>query len=85
MDIVFRPQHVRIDFDRAGRGPNPASQVLLRALVERAVFGQYSLIEFRLETDGARITATVPSVFLPKGSGDVVDGSARQMLCFEAK
>ena len=69
MDIVFRPQHVRIDFDRAGRGPNPtASQgVAARALVKRARFlGSYSLIEFRLETDGARISATVPSVFLPK-------------------
>ena len=69
VDIVFRPQHVRIDFDRAGRGPNPtASQgVAARALVERARFlGSYSLIEFRLETDGARIIATVPSVFLPK-------------------
>lgn len=69
VDIVFRPQHVRIDFDRAGRGPNPtASQgVAARALVERARFlGSYSLIEFCLETDGTRILATVPSVFLPK-------------------
>jgi dCTP deaminase len=23
---VFRPQHVKIDFDRGGRGPNPTSQ-----------------------------------------------------------
>ncbi len=69
VDIVFRPQHVRIDFDRAGRGPNPtASQgVAARAQVERARFlGGYSLIEFRLETNGEMVLATVPSVFLPK-------------------
>ena len=23
VDIIFRPQHVKIDFDRGGRGPNP--------------------------------------------------------------
>jgi iron(III) transport system ATP-binding protein len=89
VDIVFRPQHVRIDFDRAGRGPNPtASQgVAARAHVERARFlGSYSLIEFRLETDGARITATVPSVFLPK-SGQAMWLTVPRDRCFvfEAK
>ncbi|TDL84223.1 ABC transporter ATP-binding protein [Palleronia sediminis] len=68
VDIVIRPQHLRIDFDRAGRGPNPTPQdgTPARAVVERARFiGRESLVEFRLEA-GPCLTATVPSVFLPK-------------------
>lgn len=68
VDIVFRPQHVRIDFDRAGRGPNPtdAEGMPARAHVIRARFmGKESLIEFRMET-GEVVSATVPQVFLPK-------------------
>ncbi len=40
IDIVFRPQHVRIDFDRKGRGPLPtASQgVAAKGIVKRARF-----------------------------------------------
>jgi iron(III) transport system ATP-binding protein len=69
VDIVIRPQHLKIDFDRAGRGPLPTPQdgTPARAVVERARFmGSDSLIEFRMEFDGSRLTASVPSVFLPK-------------------
>jgi len=69
VDIVFRPQHVRIDFDRAGRGPSPSDRdgTAARAIVRRARFmGRESLVEFRMERDGAEIKATVPSVFLPQ-------------------
>ena len=69
VDIVIRPQHVRIDFDRAGRGPLPTSidGTPARAVVQRARFiGKESLVEFRLDFDGSMISATVPSVFLPK-------------------
>ena len=69
VDIVIRPQHLKIDFDRAGRGPAPTAQdgTAARAVVERARFlGRESLVEFRLEEGGACLTATVPAVFLPK-------------------
>ena len=52
IDIVFRPQHVRIDFDRKGQGPLPtASQgVAARGIVKRARFiGNESLIEFEMD------------------------------------
>lgn len=65
--IVFRPQHVRIDFDRGGRGPNPTSNegVAARAEVVRARFiGRESLVEFRLDS-GQILKASVASVFLP--------------------
>ncbi len=68
VDIVIRPQHVKIDFDRNGRGPHasPQTGVPARAIVERARFlGKESLVEFRLEYDGSTMTAAVPAVFLP--------------------
>ena len=69
VEIVFRPQHVKIDFDRGGRGPNPTPQdgVAARGIVERARFmGHESLVEFRMDFDGRVLKATVPNVFLPK-------------------
>ena len=69
VDIVFRPQHVRIDFDRAGIGPGPtaAEGTAARAEVVRARFmGNESLVEFCLDHDGSMMKATVPNVFLPQ-------------------
>jgi iron(III) transport system ATP-binding protein len=68
VDIIIRPQHIRIDFDRAGRGPSPTDAMgqAARAKVYRARFlGQISVIDFKLE-DETFLTASVPSVFLPK-------------------
>jgi len=69
VEIVFRPQHVSIDFDRGGKGPNPTvmAGTPARGKVERARFmGSESLIEFRMDHNGEVLTATVPNVFLPK-------------------
>lgn len=68
VDIVFRPQHLSIDFDRAGKGPAPTAKlgVAARASVMRARFmGHESLVEFRMDHDGSILKATVPNVFLP--------------------
>lgn len=69
VDIVIRPQHLKIDFDRKGRGPNPTPQdgTPARGVVERARFmGASSLVEFRMDFDGSILRAIVPSVFLPQ-------------------
>ena len=69
VDIVIRPQHLKIDFDRGGRGPNPTPQdgQAARGRVERARYlGRESLVEFRMDFDGSVLTASVPGVFLPK-------------------
>ena len=69
VEIVIRPQHIKIDFDRHGNGPNPTSQdgTPARGIVERARFiGSESLVEFRMDHDGSLLKATVPNVFLPK-------------------
>ncbi|MCV2863728.1 ABC transporter ATP-binding protein [Albidovulum sediminicola] len=69
VEIVIRPQHLKIDFDRAGKGPLPTAVdgTPARAEVARARFmGRESLVEFRLCHDGRILKATVPAVFLPK-------------------
>ncbi len=69
VEIVIRPQHLKIDFDRAGRGPNPTSQdgSPARGVVTRARYlGRDSLVDFRMDFDGSTLTADVPGVFLPK-------------------
>jgi iron(III) transport system ATP-binding protein len=84
VDIVFRPQHVKIDFDRNGRGPNPTPQdgTPARGTVSRARFmGHESLVEFRMDFDGSIIKATVPAVFLPK-PGTPLWLSIRRDRCF---
>ncbi len=68
VQILIRPQHLKIDFDRNGKGPDPTPEdgVPARGLVERARFvGNESLVELRMNTDGAMLKATVPGVFLP--------------------
>ena len=69
VEIVIRPQHLRIDFDRSGQGPNPTPEdgAPARGTVVRARFmGNESLVEFRMDHDGSVLKASVPSVFLPK-------------------
>ena len=84
VEIVFRPQHVGIDFDRAGQGPRPTAErgVAARGVVERARFmGKESLVEFRMDHDNSMLKATVPNVFLPK-PGTPLWLSIRRDRCF---
>ncbi|MEM9319282.1 MAG: ABC transporter ATP-binding protein [Pseudomonadota bacterium] len=84
VDIVFRPQHVKIDFDRNGRGPDPTPQdgVPARGVVVRSRFmGHESLVEFRMDFHGELLKATVPAVFLPK-KGTALWLTVRRDRCF---
>ena len=84
VDIVFRPQHVRIDFDRNGQGPLPTASdgTAARGVVKRARFmGNESLVEFAMDFDGSVLKATVPNVFLPK-PGTVMWLTIRRDRCF---
>ena len=69
VEIVIRPQHLRIDFDRGGRGPNPTpvDGTAARGTVLRSRYlGRESLVDFAMDFEGAKLTASVPGVFLPK-------------------
>lgn len=84
VDIVFRPQHVKLDFDRNGTGPSPTTNegVAARGVVVRARFlGHESLVEFRMDHDGSILKATVPNVFLPR-AGRVMWLTVRRDRCF---
>ena len=84
VEIVIRPQHLKIDFDRAGRGPDPtpADGTPARARVVRARFmGRDSLAEFRMDEGGAILRATVPGVFMPR-PGTVMWLMIRRDRCF---
>ncbi|MDB6179229.1 ABC transporter ATP-binding protein [Paracoccus sp. Z330] len=68
VEIVIRPQHLKIDFDRAGQGPAPTAENGTAALarVTRARYlGRESLVEFSTDQGGIALNATVPGVFLP--------------------
>ncbi len=83
VDIVFRPQHLRIDFDRATPPPaTPADGTPARAEVRRARFlGHESLVELCLVETGTVLKAVVPQVFLPK-AGTVLYLRVPRDRCF---
>jgi iron(III) transport system ATP-binding protein len=84
VEIIIRPQHLKIDFDRAGRGPNPTPSdgTPARGTVTRARYmGRESLVDFAMDFEGAVLTASVPGVFLPK-PGTVLWLMIRRDRCF---
>ncbi len=84
VEIIVRPQHLKMDFDRGGKGPNPTPSdgVPARGTVQRARFmGSESLVEFLMDHDGSTLKATVPSVFLP-GVGTPLWLTMRRDRCF---
>lgn len=88
VDIIIRPQHLKIDFDRGGRGPNPTVQdgTAARGTVARARYlGRESLVDFVMdeggETGAQVLTASVPGVFLPK-TGTALWLMIRRDRCF---
>ncbi|MGE4610557.1 MAG: ABC transporter ATP-binding protein [Paracoccaceae bacterium] len=84
VEIVIRPQHLKIDFDRNGTGPNETSTdgVPARGVVQRARFlGNESLVELRMDYDDSTLTAAIPGVFLPK-DGTPLWLSMRRDRCF---
>ncbi len=84
IEIVIRPQHLRVDFDRAGAGPLPTPQdgVPARGQVARARFmGHESLVEMQMDHDASILNVTVPGVFIPK-AGTPLWLSLRRDRCF---
>jgi iron(III) transport system ATP-binding protein len=84
VEIVIRPQHLKIDPDMGAGAPRPsaANGAPARGRVERARFmGSDSLIEVRMEHDGSVLRATVPGAWLPeRGAGLWL--SLRRDRCF---
>jgi iron(III) transport system ATP-binding protein len=84
VEIIIRPQHLKMDFDRNGTGPlpTPSDGVPARGQVARARFmGNRSIVELAMDHDGSRLKATVPGVFLPQ-TGTPLWLSLRRDRCF---
>ncbi len=82
VEIVIRPQHLRIDFDRPAVNPTTSDGIPARGHVARARFlGSESLVELTMEYDGSTLITTVPGVFLPK-PGTPLLLSMRRDRCF---
>ena len=84
VEIVIRPQHLKIDFDRSGSGPLPtvSDGIPARGRVARARFvGNQSIVEVTMDHDGSTLKTTVPAVFLPK-PGTPLWLSMRRDRCF---
>ncbi len=84
VEIIIRPQHLKIDLDRGAGAPRESAEhgVPAYGRVTRARFmGSESLIETRMEHDGSVLRATVPGAFLPDpGTGLWL--SMRRDRCF---
>ena len=84
VEIVIRPQHLKIDFDRNGSGPLPTAGdgVPARGRVLRSRFvGNQSIVELAMDHDGSTLKATIPGVFLPR-PGTPLWLSLRRDRCF---
>ncbi|MCP5086241.1 MAG: ABC transporter ATP-binding protein [Rhodobacteraceae bacterium] len=84
VEIIIRPQHLKLDFDRNGRGPNPTAQdgVPARGVVRRARYmGNLSLVEFVMDYDQSELKVIVPGVFMPE-QGRPLWLSMRRDRCF---
>jgi iron(III) transport system ATP-binding protein len=84
VEIIVRPQHLKIDFDRNGAGPLPTASdgVPARGRVTRARFvGSESIVDLAMEHDGSVLKATIPGVFLPR-PGTPLWLSLRRDRCF---
>ncbi len=84
VEVVIRPQHLKIDLDRAGHGPLPTESdgVPARGKVARARFiGNQSIVDLVMDHDGSGLRATIPGVFLPR-PGTPLWLSLRRDRCF---
>lgn len=84
VEIIIRPQHLKVDFDRNGKGPHPTIKEgsPARGTIVRSRFlGSESLAEFRMDYDNSILKVTVPGVFLPN-EGTPMWLSMRRDRCF---
>ena len=87
VEIVVRPQHLKLDFDRQGKGPLPTESdgVPARGSVVRARFiGNESIVDLAMDHDGSILTASIPAVFMPQ-LGTPMWLSLRRDRCFVFK
>ena len=84
VSIAIRPQHLKLDFDRNGKGPEPSTSdgIAAKGYVINARFvGKESIVELEIKNYMLRFRVTIPGVFLPP-SGVALWLSMRRDRCF---
>ena len=83
VEIIVRPEHLKVDLARDGGKPEPSSRTGVAAaghVIRSRFIGSESLIEVRMDHDGSTLTATVPGAFLPE-PGEAIFLSLRRDHC----
>ncbi len=68
VEIIVRPEHLKVDLAKDGAKPEPSSLTGVAAagtVIRSRFIGSESMIEVRMDHDGSALTATVPGAFLP--------------------
>ncbi|MEM6467090.1 MAG: ABC transporter ATP-binding protein [Pseudomonadota bacterium] len=68
VEIVIRPQHLKLDFDRGGKGPLPTAQDGVPGrgqVVEARFMGSESRVDLQMDDSDIVLKASTPGVFLP--------------------
>ncbi len=68
VEIIVRPEHLKVDLAKAGTTPEPSSETGVPAagtVIRSRFIGSESLVEVRMDHDGSTLSATVPGAFLP--------------------
>lgn len=68
VEVIIRPQHIRLDFDRGGNQPKVTKSdgtPALGSVVRARYLGHQSLVEMQMKTDDV-LKVIVPGVFLPE-------------------
>ena len=84
VSIVIRPQHLKLDFDRNGVGPEPSVSdgIAAKGRIVRSRFvGKESIVEMEIDNFPLRLKVTIPGVFLPP-NGVPLWVSMRRDRCF---
>jgi len=84
VEIVIRPEHLRLEMDLGGDAPvaSPELGIPAAGRVARSRFlGSESLVEVRVDPGGTPLRATVPGTFLPP-EGAPIWISLRRDRCF---
>ena len=74
VEIIVRPEHLKVDLATGGEAPAPSAATGVPAagtVIRSRFIGSESLIEVRMDHDGSTLSATVPGAFLPEAGAAI--------------
>ncbi len=74
VEIIVRPEHLKVDLAKDGAKPEPSALTGVAAagsVIRSRFIGSESLVEVKMDHDGSLLTATVPGAFLPEAGAAI--------------